>query len=346
MSTATKKTQGVSRPRRTVKPRIRFKQIAIIFFLILVGLLTMSLLVTRSLQIQGPSYITTDQEVELRPSVAGAIEKVYFHDGDLVKPKDLLIQLMADVQMAAFEEAQSDLKAKSAQYAETQSNIALRKARRKEQLYQADQELKLAQSRYKRMQEVIKSGGVSRSELEDTRLKVNVLTSRVAELNLPYDGLEVQQLNVINELINAARKRVALHQAECDARQIRANMTGYIYFNRFETGEVVKPEHVLGQIFDTSAWVVKIRVPERYLGRVKIGQKVEVETTAYWAWQHGYLQGTVTRMIPVVDSQATGDGIFYVEAQIPNPSYDLQPGMTAQTTIYADKVPLLMSLIY
>ena len=154
------------------------------------------------------------------------------------------------------------------------------------------------------------------------------------------------QLLVIKEQISAAQKRVLLHQAECDARQIRATMAGQVYFNRFEEGEVVKPEHVLGQIFDTSAWVVKIRIPERYLGRVKIGQEVQVETAAYWAWQHGYLTGKITRMIPVVDTQATGDGVFYVEAQLPNPGYALQPGMTATAWVSAGKAPILMSLLY
>ena len=87
-------------------------------------------------------------------------------------------------------------------------------------------------------------------------------------------------------------------------------------------------------------------MPERYLGRVKIGQELRVETAAYWSWQHGYLTGKITRMIPVVDTQATGDGVFYVEAEIPNPGYDLQPGMTATAWIKTDKAPLLMTLIY
>ncbi|MAX23897.1 MAG: hypothetical protein CMJ19_05265 [Phycisphaeraceae bacterium] len=343
MST-TNQSQGNSRPPRTVKPKFRWKLILFFMFLLFVGAVVASLMINVDLKIQGVGYITTDEEVELRPSVEGAIAQVMFHDGEAVKPGDLLIQLKADVQMAAFEEAQSDLKAKTAQLAETQTNIKLRQARRKANLFQAQQELELAQRKLKRMEDA--GGGFSRSELEDTQLKVSVMTSRVSELMLDYDELDKQQLLVIKEQISAAQKRVLLHQAECDARQIRATMAGQVYFNRFEEGEVVKPEHVLGQIFDTSAWVVKIRIPERYLGRVKIGQEVQVETAAYWAWQHGYLTGKITRMIPVVDTQATGDGVFYVEAQLPNPGYALQPGMTATAWVSAGKAPILMSLLY
>jgi HlyD family secretion protein len=343
MST-TNKPQGNSRPPRTVKPKFRWKLILFFMFLLFAGAIAASIMVNVELKIQGVGYITTDEEVELRPSVEGAIAQVCFHDGEEVKPGDLLIQLKADVQTAAYEEAQSDLKAKSAQLAETQTNLKLRQARREAQLYQAQQELELAQRKLKRMEDA--GGGFSRSELEDTQLKVSVMTSRVSELSLPYDELDKQQLLVIKEQISAAQKRVLLHKAECDARQIRATMAGHVYFNRFEEGEVVKPEHVLGQIFDTKAWVVKIRIPERYLGRIQIGQEVTVETAAYWAWQHGYLTGKITRMIPVVDTQTTGDGVFYIEAELPNPGYELQPGMTATAWVNAGKAPILMTLVY
>jgi multidrug resistance efflux pump len=347
MSTANTKNQGVSRPPRTVKPHFRWKLIILLLILLFVGAIAASLSITTELKIQGVGYISTDDEVELRPSVEGAIAKVCFHDGDEVKPGDLLIQLLADVQMASYEEAQSDLKSKTAQLKETMMNLELKKSRREAQIFQSEQELTLAKNRLQRMEVAAQSGGgFSRSELEDTQLKVSVLTSRMSELNLPYEELDQQQLVVIKELISAAQKRVALHKAECDARQIRATMAGHVYFNRFEEGEVVKPEHVLGQIFDTHAWVVKLRVPERYLGRVKIGQNVKIETAAYWAWQHGYLDGTITRMIPVVDTQATGDGVFYIECAIPSPTYELQPGMTATAWINAGKAPLLMTFVY
>lgn len=344
MSTTPNKSQGVSRPPRTVKRRMKWKLILLFFVLLIGGVIAASLMINIELKIQGIGYITTDDEVELRPSVEGTIGQVLFHDGQTVNPGDLIIQLRADVQKAAFEEAQSDLKAKTAQLEETRMSLALRQKRRDAQLYQAKQELELAQRKLKRMEDA--GGGFSRSELEDTQLKVAVMTSRVSELSLAYDELDQKQLQVMEEQVTAAQKRVLLHKAEVEAREIHATMTGQVYFNRFEEGEVVKPEHVLGQIFDTKAWVVKVRIPERYLGRVKIGQELKVETAAYWAWQHGYLSGKITRMIPVVDTQSTGDGVFYVEAEIPAPGYELQPGMTATAWIDTGKAPLLMSLIY
>lgn len=344
MSNTQNSNQGTSRPPRTVKRRMKWKLILLLLFLLFAGGIAASLAIDVELKIQGIGYITTDDEVELRPSVEGTIGEVFFHDGQTVKPGNLLIQLRADVQKAAFEEAQSDLKAKTAQLEETRMSLVLRQKRRNAQLYQAQQELELAQRKLKRMEDA--GGGFSRSELEDTQLKVSVMTSRVSELSLAYDELDQKQLLVMQEQASAAQKRVLLHKAEVEAREIRATMAGHIYFNRFEEGEVVKPEHVLGQIFDTKEWVVKVRIPERYLGRVKIGQNLKVETAAYWSWQHGYLTGKITRMIPVVDTQSTGDGVFYVEAAIPNPGYDLQPGMTATAWIDTGKAPLLMSLIY
>ena len=87
-------------------------------------------------------------------------------------------------------------------------------------------------------------------------------------------------------------------------------------FHRFEVGEVVKPKDALGQVFDRSGWVVKLDVPERYLAHVHEGQRVQVELASYPNWRHGYLEATVTRVMPVITPRPTGEGVFQVVAEL------------------------------
>jgi len=91
---------------------------------------------------------------------------------------------------------------------------------------------------------------------------------------------------------------------------------------------------VIGQVFDRSARIVKLKLPERMVAYVKVGQPVEVELAAYPGWRCGYLQARVIKVLPVITPQTTGNGIFYIEAKIENPhDARLSPGMSASGEI-------------
>ena len=89
-------------------------------------------------------------------------------------------------------------------------------------------------------------------------------------------------------------------------------------------------------MFDRDAWIVKLKVSERYIGYIQKDQFVEVSLAAYPKIQHGTLDAKVTRIWPIVTPSPTGDGFFYVETTFqPQDRLLLQPGMSASAYINA-----------
>ncbi len=297
----------------------------------------------------GTGYIMTDQEVEIRPSVEGAIDQWLVPNASLVEKGQLLIQLKDAVQLASFEQAASELDARRKQLEQLQASQHLERSRRKEQVFQAERSLALARSQLDRMapEGGAGAGGFSAKEIEDARLRVELASSRLAELQLTSDPLMEKQIEVLTEQIHAAEKSVKLRDAELMLRRIHAPIAGTVYFNRFEPGEFVKPDHVLGQVFDRAQWVAKFKLSERQIGHVQVGEPVQVSLAAYPAFRFGYLEGSVGRIIPVVTPRATGDGIFYVEVNLATPpqGIELHPGMTATGYIDTGRTTHLLNLL-
>jgi len=311
--------------------------------------LVMALLIVLSLTpatrwVYATGYSMTSREVEIRPSVEGAIDQWLVASGSEVQAGDLLIVLKSEVQRAAYDQAVHDLNARREQLEQMVMAHEVERARRQEQIYQAERSFELARQHAELMSE---GRGFAMREIQDAMLRKQVAASRLVELSVPYDELWAQQQQVLREQIHAAQTTIALRQAELNLREIRASIPGTVYFNRFEPGEHVKTEHVLGQIFDESQWVAKLRVGERDLAHVTLAQQVQLSLASYPTLRFGYLSGQVSRILPVVTPQATGDGVFYVEAAITEvpAGMTLHPGMTVTGYIQAGQTNWLMKLL-
>ena len=332
-------------PRTNIKRTWTFRRIGVFVLLLFVAAFIVSIFLPTTRWAEGGGYMVTDEEAEIRPSVQGAIEKWLVETGDQVSKGQMLIQLVDSVQRAAYQQSQNELEVAQARLKHLQNSQKLQEAQRKEQIYRAKKNLELAEDELKRMAEST-TGAFSKRELADAKLKVQVAESKLTELQLPRDQINAQQIEVLREELAAAAKKVALHKAEVDLRRICSPLDGTILFNDFEPGEVVKPEHVLGQVFDRSVWIVKLKLPERMIAYVQVGQPVEVELSSYPGWRCGYLSGKVSKVLPIVTPQSTGDGIFYVEVTLDDPSDKrLSLGLSARGRIDTGRISWLRRIL-
>ena len=333
-----------SRPPRTKRSRWSTRRVLLGLFLILIALGAAGYFTPTTRWVRAEGYVITDREAEIRPSVEGAIETWFVESGDTVTTGQKLIRLKCAVHRAALEQAISQRKVAEAKLVDLLKDQELAESKRKQQIYRAKRELERMQDELQRMEES-KTGAVSQREISDTRLKVDVAKSMLAEMKLDPTEAMNKEVQVLKEQIEAARKAETLHAAEVELRTIRSAVNGVVQLHRFEPGEVVKPDHVLGQIFDTSCWIVKLTVPERAIAYVQEGQPVQVELAAYPAWRNGYLNAKVKEIKQIVTPRATGDGVFYVEAEIGNlPANQLHPGMRVSAEIDAGTTNWLMRL--
>ncbi|MCD4823876.1 MAG: HlyD family efflux transporter periplasmic adaptor subunit [Phycisphaerae bacterium] len=342
MSEVKKETK--SRPPRTKKRRWSFRRVLLtIGILCAVGIVAMATIPIPRWA-DGSGYVMTDDEAEIRPSVEGAIDRWLVRSGDLVKKDQLLVQLKDSVQQAALAQARNELTTIQARLEHLRCTQTLTKSQRREQIFRAKRSLAMAKEELEKKRKI--PGAVSQQELAEAKWKVELATSNLTELQLPRQKVMAGRINVLKEQIDAAKKKVVLHAAMVELRKIRSPLNGTIYFNNFEPGEVVKPEHVLGQVFDHSCWIVKLKISEHDIAHVKPGQSVEVELAAYPSLRYGEMAATVTRVLPVVTPQATGDGIFYVEARVDQPAdWKLNVGMTARGSINTGSTTYLLRIL-
>ncbi|MDP7163087.1 MAG: HlyD family efflux transporter periplasmic adaptor subunit [Phycisphaerae bacterium] len=343
---ATSKSTALGRPPRTVRRRFGgLRGILLLIPLAIVILIFVAWVVPTTRWAKGTGFVMTEQEAEIRPSVQGAIERWLVRDGQEVKKEQLLIQLKDSVQRAGCDQVLKELKAVQAQLARLQSFNRLNDLQRREQTFQANRKLEVARGRLEKMQGA-SSGVFSPHELVEAKLNVDVATSRLAELELPRGEVREKQVAVLKEQIEAARKKVVLYKAEVELRKIRSSLNGMVRLNRFDPGEVIKPDHVLGQVFDTASWIVRLKLSERHIVYVRQGQSVRIKLAAYPSLRYGYLWAVVSRVTPVVSPQATGDGIFYVEARINKKAgLQLRPGLTVRARIEVGRTSWLLRIL-
>lgn len=331
-------------PRKKTSKRNPLRRLWLLLLVVIFGVLIVAASIPVNRWVYATGYVITDEETELRPAVEAPIAEWKVNTDDLVKQGDVVIQLDDRIQQASLEEAQSNLARKQKQLKKLQSSHRLQRQQLTKRIDQARQTYDLRENTLERM--LAAPAGFSPQEVEDAQLRVKLAQSELEEALLDHDDLFAQELEVLQGEIAASEKHVKVLEAEIAQRRVVAPIDGTVFFNSFEPGEVVKPEHVLGQVFNKDRWIVKIKISERDMRYVEIGQPVAISLTAYPSMRFGYAQGRVMRIFEVITPQPTGDGIFYAEVVITDPGrLETRPGQSARVWIDAGRTSYLLYML-
>lgn len=333
-----------NRPPR--KPRKKFwtlKRSFLLFLLIVAGAGAAVFFVPAERTIEAKGYIITDDEAELRPSVQGVIRKWLVRTGDSVEKGQVLIQLDDSIEQTMLQRARRREQVLQARLELLGESNAYEQATRKAQIQRASQVLQAARQELARMTDS-DSAAFSPKEVEAAKLRVQLAQSDLEQLQIDRDAVARKEIEVLEKEIAEVQQDIRIQEDKIELRKVRSAVAGTVMFNGYEPGEVVKPEHVLGQVFDQSKWIVKLSISERAIAHIEIGQPVEVALAGYPSLKYGTIPARITRILNVVTPQPTGDGVFYAEALIEEPGdRKLSPGMAAVGTIHAGQTTLLGS---
>ncbi len=219
--------------------------------------------------------LVSEESVMVRPEIAGRVVEIGFTEGQRVKQGQLLFRLDDDVLRA--------------------------------ELKQAEANLGLAQTKYKRAEELQRRGFLSQQARDEAR-----------------NDLQVQQANV------------ALARARLDKSRIVAPFDGEIGLRYVSVGDYVSAGQDLVTLQATNRLKADFRIPEIYLGQINIGQKLEVLVDAIpgRVWS-----GTVTAISPLVDVAGRA---LVMRAIIENAENILRPGLFARVNVLLDESDALM----
>jgi membrane fusion protein, multidrug efflux system len=163
------------------------------------------------------------------------------------------------------------------------------------QLQQADAQAHIARTNLQRSRELLAQNFVSQSAVDQNEAALAV-----------------------------AESQVALAQAQLARLRVLAPFDGVVGIRSVDVGEFIRDGAAIVGLEDLSALTVDFRLPERYIGRTRTGQAVEVTLDA--------VPGrTFSGRIEALDSQVDADGrALLVRSRIDDGAGLLKPGMFAR----------------
>ena len=140
--------------------------------------------------------------------------------------------------------------------------------------------------------------------------------------------------------VEALDAQIAQLTTQAAAATVRAPFSGTVYHTQVKVGEVVQPGAPLLWFADLRHLRVRANIDQTDLGRVRVGDDVEVTAAAYpgRSWS-----GRVSEMIPdvvVKASRAVSEGLVVLEPPVDG----LVPGMNVDLDITVTRAPQILQV--
>ncbi|MBD2177974.1 ABC exporter membrane fusion protein [Pseudanabaena sp. FACHB-1998] len=250
------------------------------------------------------------------PSALGTsrIVKLMVKEGDIVKRGQVIAILDSyDRSVAALLQAQSQAQesernlakvragAKSGDIIAQEGNVLSAAANIKSLEANANRiraELEIAGRDYNRFLQVFKEGAVSQTVLDSYRIKVETLQGQFfqAQQQIQQAQFQLRQsqglLSSVQEVrptdiqfaeaqLQTAIVNVKRAEVDLDLAQVRAPIDGQVLKINSKTGEVVSQADGVIDLGNTSQMYVVAEIYETDIGKIKVGQKANIESEAF-----------------------------------------------------------------
>jgi RND family efflux transporter MFP subunit len=159
-----------------------------------------------------------------------------------------------------------------------------------------------------------------------------------ARLDAAINGPTKEQLDMGRAAIRQAEAAANMLRVQVDKQTLRAPMSGVVGARSIHIGEVAVPGSTLLTIINIDTVKLTIYIAETDMGRVYIGQKVEVLVDAF---PREVFPGEVVfvssqaefrpRGVQTTEERATQ--VFAVKVRLPNPEGKLKPGMPVEARL-------------
>jgi HlyD family secretion protein len=282
--------------------------------------------------------------ITLSSQLTGTVERIYQAEGNRVRVGDTLIIIDPETYILQLNqaEAQRDL-AKSKYDLLNKGARSEDKSQAAEALNQAEASYQSAKTDFERIENLFENQSVTKKHYEDAKTR---LTISEAQLNSAKQNLRKienlarpEELDQAKAAFNAAVANVKLLQKRVNDCYVLSPINGQIVRNFVEMGETVNPQSSLVRVSNQSEVEVFVYIQETDLGKVKLGQKVEIFSDSYEGKAY---EGKVTYISPEAEftpkniqtKEERTKLVFAVKIKVPNPNYELKSGMPVDAVIY------------
>ncbi|MDG4554230.1 MAG: efflux RND transporter periplasmic adaptor subunit [Candidatus Competibacter sp.] len=170
------------------------------------------------------------------------------------------------------------------------------------QLASSAAQLALEQSSYRRLQDMDRQQLASQQNLDEAKAK-----------------------------LDTARAQQELNRVRLSKTAIRAPFDGLIGLRKISPGAYVKPGDDIVALESLGAMKLDFRVPETYLARLAVGQRLAARVDAY---PEQIFEGAVYAIEPALDEETR---TVLLRARLPNPDNKLRPGLFARIGLILER---------
>lgn len=264
------------------------------------------------------------EEVTVSSEVEGKVEQVLVDVGDsvvkgqaIVKVAPLELQLSLEQQKAAMQQARARLGLPDGGEDIEDVNQAA-------EVKKAAADLNDVEQKYRRAKALFDEGLLPRQDLDEAE-------ARYKSARATHD-LAVQQVENLRAQLAQYRASVALAQKKLTDSVITAPFGGQIKDRTVAPGQYLRVQTPVVVIVNADPLRVRLGVPEKMAGWVKVGHPVTITVEAY---PDRTFTGRLWRISPAVDQQNRS---FEAEALIDNHERLLKPGFFVKARIPSDQV--------
>ena len=250
---------------------------------------------------QDESFYGTVEAVEvlLSAQVTGRITGLFAEEGQSVEEGQLVTTIDDSLYRAQVEQARENVET-------TGSQLAVLKAR-----------LAGVQTMLARIRKLLSAGSATEQQLDDLETEEAVLKA---------------QQQVVETQVLQAQAALEVAQTQLGYTRVHAPLSSTVLRRDVEIGETVLPGSALMALADLSVMDVKVYVPGPMLGRIRLGERVELVTDSY---PDRRLSGSVATIADEAEftpkNVQTRDErvrlVYRVKVRVPNPEGILKTGM-------------------
>lgn len=263
-------------------------------------------------------------EVTVSAEIEGRIDRVLVDLGDRVGAGQPLV-LVSPVELGlARDQQRASLQATRAKLglAEGADDVPDPKTAAEAQRAAAD--LSDAEAKFRRAKSLHDDGLVPKGTLDEAEAKFH--SARAA-----YD-IALQTVENLRAELRQRKATYALAEKKLGDSVIRAPFPGQIKERNVVTGQYLRVQTPVMVIVRVDPLRVRLKIPERVVGWVSLGQLVTVEVEAF---PGRTFEAKVARMSPSVDAETR---TLEVEALLKNTDGLLKPGFFAKATIASSQI--------
>ena len=234
------------------------------------------------------------ESVDVTPKATGRLVQTYFRVGDRIKKGALIAELEDDELQQRVRRAEASINVSAA-------NVSQRRA-----------ELENTKANLSRAQLLFEEELLSPQEFEQQKTGLAMIEAQVELAAAQVEQVQAQ----LREL------KIQLEQTK-----IYAPLSGDIALRYVDEGALVSPNSPIVRIVNLAIMVTQGNVPERNVGKLRVGNETEVRVDAL---PDRVFRGRVARISPVLDA-ATRSAL--IEIDIPNPERVLRAEMFARINL-------------